>query len=823
MASVDRFMIAPINTGLETDIRPWLIADDAFAELTNAYVFRGRVVKRFGAKLMQANVAPTLGYEQLQSRLRINLGSTNGSGTFLGSIPSSGPYIVVGSTDGSGNSSGTVPIVPGKINDTFLIGGQLFVVTVPNGALSTSGSGSGTFDISTGNFTFSGCVINSNVLYNAYVPNARIGQMFSVGNNIFTVYQLGTPAAMNVTGIGSATYNTTTGAVSITGAAASTAVYFYPAQPVMGLVNYESKNINNEPLFAFDTQFAYQYDANGWTRLGSAVWTGTDSDFFWASNYRGITEDLTYLYATNYHTGTTLNDSDTMYYWDGSSWNVFNPGFLSGTATSTILSARIITPFKDRLILLNTVENTGMSPGTNATYVNRCRYSWIGDPTNAAAFYENVPGNGGFIDAPTKEAIITAQNLRDRLIVYIESSTWELAYTGNQILPFVWQQINTELGAESTFSQVPFDKYVLGVGNVGIHSCNGANVERIDNKIPDSVFEIHNDNNGVKRVYGIRDYYAETVYWTFPGEGRSLLYPYNNRILVYNYKTGSWAFNDDSITVFGYYQVDPDSTNPGDTWTGSDYQWQETNIPWKSATINSQFRYVVAGNQEGFVFIITSNDQLANNCPALQITNLNPNSGTFTVVNHNLRVGDFVKVLSCQGLTGINGTIYKVLTLVDANTFTVNMPGVTGTYTGGGTLTRITPINIKTKQYNFYVQDGRNAYIPKVDFLVLRTADGEFSVDYFVSSSEQSLNEQSVLTGSRLGSNVVETRPYDLIPFEQAQERLWHPAYLFADGECIQLELYLTDEQATNPDIVESGFELHAMTFYATPTSSRLQ
>ena len=49
-----------------------------------------------------------------------------------------------------------------------------------------------------------------------------------------------------------ATYNTTTGAVVINGAAAATAVYFYPSQPVMGIGTYEQVDINNEMVIAFD-------------------------------------------------------------------------------------------------------------------------------------------------------------------------------------------------------------------------------------------------------------------------------------------------------------------------------------------------------------------------------------------------------------------------------------------------------------------------------------------------------------------------------------------------------------------------------------------
>ena len=48
----DRFFIGPLQTGLQKNLRPFLIADDAFELLQNAYVFRGRVRKRFGETLM---------------------------------------------------------------------------------------------------------------------------------------------------------------------------------------------------------------------------------------------------------------------------------------------------------------------------------------------------------------------------------------------------------------------------------------------------------------------------------------------------------------------------------------------------------------------------------------------------------------------------------------------------------------------------------------------------------------------------------------------------------------------------------------------------
>jgi len=146
-----------------------------------------------------------------------------------------------------------------------------------------------------------------------------------------------------------------------------------------------------------------------------------------------------------------------------------------------------------------------------------------------------------------------------------------------------------------------------------------------------------------------------------------------------------------------------------------------------------------------------------------------------------------------------------------------------GVYTGGGTVRRVTPIDIYTKQYNFYAEQGRNAAISKVDFLVNRTDDGQCTVDYFASSSDVSLVSGGKSTGSLLGNSALDTKPYELMAQEFDQDRLWHPIYTFASGQYVQLRLYLTDEQVFDPLIVNSGFELHAIVISAQPTSSRLQ
>ena len=70
---MDRFLIAPMNSGLQTNLAPWLIPDEAFAQLNNAYCFRGRIRKRFGSMYM--GVATGDEPQALSSRLAVSIGT----------------------------------------------------------------------------------------------------------------------------------------------------------------------------------------------------------------------------------------------------------------------------------------------------------------------------------------------------------------------------------------------------------------------------------------------------------------------------------------------------------------------------------------------------------------------------------------------------------------------------------------------------------------------------------------------------------------------------------------------------------------------------
>ena len=756
---------------MQQDLRPWLINDDAWTQMVNCYVFRGRVRKRFGSYLM--SLIPNY------SRLGIQVGTI-----------------------------GAPAAVPGLV--------------------------------------------------------FKIGQQFQAGTQIFTVYQLGAPAAMLATGPGTGTFNTTTGAFVLagTGLGAGTPIYFYSSTPVMGIDIWEQGTFNNQQSFAFDTQFAYTWNGTQWLRsiTGTAPqWHGTNLNFFSVANWTGLTDSVPVMFVANNYVlhpnGAGDATDDPLWTWNAPAalgWTPFVPYFApAGGAPHTgpfVVNCKIIMAWQNRLLLLNTIENDGTGGGgVNTTYSNRVRYCWYGSPFSQNAWYEslqfdnggtdvnvNLAGGGNAVDCTTDEQIISAEFIKDRLIIFFERSTWELVYTGNEIIPFRFQKINTELGSESTFGTIPHDRYILTVGETGVHSCNGQNVTRIDDKIPDVVFEITQKNSGMSRIYGIRDYFVEMDYWAFPSDASAPAYSvYPNYVLVYNYKNGSWSVNNDCITAFGYFDQ-----YPAQTWQQIHTSWEMNGQTWDADQDVQNERQVLAGNPQGFMFLIDANE--SSNALNMQITNIATVGANtvVTILDHSFIEPDWIIIEQAQGVVGINDTIYGVFPLtantaaifivVLENDIIVYQPApFTGAYTGGGIAARVSLIFAQSKQWNPYAKDGRNVFVEKIDFCVLKTSSGQVTIDYFASSSNLGmLGEGNPITGTGalMGTGILETTPYNPIyyPLEATQERLWHPLYLQSDGQFIQIQINQNPLQITNPAIAFSDFELEALTLYCQPTTSRM-
>ena len=372
---------------------------------------------------------------------------------------------------------------------------------------------------------------------------------------------------------------------------------------------------------------------------------------------------------------------------NGTGWANYNPPVDPNNALAGCL---LMFAYRGYLVFLNTWEGNEQDV---FNYPNRARWTQIGTPyysepvptfpnpqgVDPNAARDDLFGRGGANDAPTNETIVAASFIRDILVVYFERSTWRLRFVNNAQNPFVWERINVELGSDCTFSTIPFDKGLMAIGNRGIVISDGNDTIRFDEKIPDEAFNIRQANDGLKRVYGIRTFRTKLCFWTYPSTDNDLgIYP--DKVLVYNYDTKNWSYFLDSFTCFGY--IYPFGSN-GITWNDLPDRWSSYgNTSWNSGISQEENEFVVAGNQQGYVFQLsepTEEGGNPTNDPSLAIsgiTNLgNTSPAVFTSNNHNLSVGTWITltgittVTSTDGVT-LNGRNYKVTNpTLDANTF----------------------------------------------------------------------------------------------------------------------------------------------------------
>ena len=643
-----------------------------------------------------------------------------------------------------------------------------------------------------------------NVIYSSQFI---VGQSFSVGDEIFTITDL-TSTTLLASGPGTGTFNAASGILALNGVTPSTPIYFYPSLPCISLITQELSDSEQGVLIAFDRSYAYTFTEGRWNRLGTALWTGNDSNKISAVNHREANTTRNFLYTVNHH--------DTMKYigepvtGEDPVWHELKPVLTHnamGAVTAYLLSAKIIISYKNRLLCFNTLEGTDKA----MKHPNRVRWSRNGNPADPAnSWREDIPGRGGWLNATVREEITGVARLRDKIIVFFEHSVWELVYTGNPDLLFTWNRIDSELGVGSTGSVLEFDKHCLGIGNRGIIACDGTAVRRIDEKIPDLIFNIATPKQTPTGLYvpresisGIRDFYRELIFWSYPTPSATSLYP--DRTLINNYHNQTWATLDLGFTSFGYMDKarNPSATPP-------------------------LFSDIATGNAQGFVHILDSDR--SSDSESLYITSVEEDTASgnfiFYVANHGLKQNRYVKISGGTWKEGESpsGRIFEVDGVLDENRFSLNdldadgnvIPLSVGTYSGGGYLVRSARPRLRSSQWTPGTPEGMRTRIVHMDFLVDRTMAGEFAVETYLNSEENSSVRDRASEGTLLGTNVVLTRALVQERDKRVQNKIWRRFSPQLQSSFLQIEINLNDKQSRNPVITESPLTISAIVFHLT-------
>lgn len=832
MSTYQPLYISGNTTGLVKERQEFILPNDAYPILENAYVWREQIRRKQGYKFLG----------RLQRNFTdVSLGDFVGSDVEFNIFSSVTPAIT--EINASLVLSSTTITFDTK---TFIDQGQgvlVHIIAAYNGAITnitpeSDFSKSIIIESINHGLTIGDQVVISNVVGIESIIN---GSSFVNGNTFFVriidldnfsvrINMVSASYTPYVSGgiwtstddpseFGTIDYNT--GDVTITtetvGTPAATITFsYYPNLPVMGIRQRDQQNAVGEETIIFDTVYAYNFNSsiNSFEEfLPGTTWTGTDSNFFWTTNYFIGDGNKKIFWETNF------SSTDPIRYCNGTtstSWIDFSP--IINSASDTLNNCRCLIPFRGRLVAFNTVETTG-------PYSNRIRWAAIGNPftvvsdivsdVSVDAWRDDIRGKGGFLDIPTNEDIISVGFVRDNLVVFCERSTWQLRYTGRTIAPFQIEKVNSEIGSTSTFSAIQFDTSLLGIGDKGIIECDSFKSEKIDIKIPDFVFHLNSKNQGPERIQGIRDFINKLAYWTYVSESNPNTYP--DKRLVYNYENDSWATFTDSLTALGTFQV-PSSR----TWKNTKLPWIKCNFPWISQPY--QVPAIVGGNQQGFIEYL---DEQNTNDASLFISAIMSNGMSPTVITspmHNLKTGQIIQITDIpvsSSYANLNDMIFSVdlvgvsssqnnfiLNKYDPNTeaFTISQIDPSGTYPGGGLISVRDNFSVVSKKFNFLDQ-GESIQLGFIDILMDATEQdnpGAISLKVYLDYNENqatNIYPQNTFKDTFFNS-VIPTCSSSLNNI--GGNKFWQRVYCPTRGNFITLEYTFNNSQMNGVEQEES-------------------
>lgn len=679
---------------------------------------------------------------------------------------------------------------------------------------------------------------------------------FTIGTAKFVDWGGASPIFLASNNIGTAQLDRATGILTIAGSNPLTDIYFIPGLPVMGICNKEENSENIEETIFFDQHYAYRYIGDLTTGnfeefLPGYVWHGTDYQFFWSTNYwvtpatAAPVTNHKLFWVTNFNIDQATRDPIRYTASDpATGWIDFAPRISNGDPTQKLLQCLMMLPFRGRMVAFRTFEGTNLASGTQ--YFQRIRWAAIGSPisdtstlfplvgqTNPQAWYDDIRGQGGFLDIPTSQAIMAVGFVRDNLVIYCERSTWQLRYTGRSIAPFQIERVNAELGTESTFSAIQFDTSLVGIGDKGIVQCDSFKSSTIDVKIPDLVFGFRNEENGNKRIFGIRDFQQRLAYWNYPYAVGDVDAKFPNKRLVYNYENDSWAIFQDSFTALGNFQI-----STAITWEEATFTWEETDFTWAGKP--ALFPYIVGGNQQGYVNIL---DQIVSSEESLFISNIIGNDPNVTQIycpKHNLETDQVIQLIDITGaFSDLNDQIFGVV-VVDADNFTIweysaqsgdfSEPNVhaAGTYEAGGQIRVRDGFIIQSKKFNF-LDEGQNIQLGYIDILMNTTAAGaitmnvyaDYNTDNPVNTPPNNINDTTNQPDTFFNTIIPTTSPVPAVNNNSMSSKTWHRVYCPARAGFITTEFTLSNAQLIG-DEQQSNVQIDAQVMWMRKAGKQL-
>lgn len=758
------YLIANFATGFDVERQPWLLPDDAQFELLDGYIYLGVWNKRQG-------------YSQYATGER-------GGSTYTESrmIHSLSGVAMTGAIDGVNQvftASLTAPVSRGSVTVTGTNPVQSFTDN-GNGNFISSMVSIGTVDYSTGAVSIT--------LPVAPIVASSVTISYSIFNNlpvmgIMNFYTQSNSRELIVADTRYVNrYNTTTNRlVDIS----PSPLFSGDETNFFSWTNYPDPNGIKRLLFVNNKDPIHQWD--GSTVTVYPVYTDSTVISSVASGVVGDGTPGPYTINTPANTGIlpltlTLNDPVSvqtvtddgfgLLVGDGTGTVDYLTGAISVTFTNPIAmgdpiniaytqlntpleSCLHIKQFKDRLILLSTIETGGVIKGL------RIRISGTG--AFGDIFTTDALG-AGFIDLSDQTFIQACDFNRDDLIIFTESSTWVMKYTGNDTVPFALDKLDESRGSQAPYGTITYLNKTSAASTRGLILTDGYSIERSDGKIPAfSYNQIHQSRFELCFAGAVdedRDHY--------------LLYPIpsadpdevSSRILVTNYEEYNIAIYRIPLSCMGNYIG---SSNV--TWADltADNGWLNWDImaakygTWNSFAYTEGAPYAIGGGHNGEIFQLNVDETEDYPVRVRGITVVDQFTLRVTTDFQNYQVGDIINIEGVLGMTEVNDKQAAIKSIFTANyTFDLDIE-TTGfsAYTSLGQAQKVIQFLSKTKKFNPFVAESQKVRCGWVYFYV-STTDTNLTENKYITAAANSnpcllsVIAHGYVTGTRVYINGVQ-------------------------------------------------------------------
>ena len=337
----------------------------------------------------------------------------------------------------------------------------------------------------------------------------------------------------------------------------------------------------------------------------------------------------------------------------------------------------------------------------------------------------NVSGSG-LIQFSTSALITGVEIVAETLNVLMEDGARILEITTDAFNPYRLRNVSALEGTDAPFSSVSRGNVAVSIGREGILQNDTRESLRIDNKIPNFVY----DSIEVSKfdlIYGGFDRINSQFLWSYvkAASGDST----QNKVLVRNYEEGTWSTYDMRISVIAdtnigqnlnWNQISASDAHP--TWG----RWDTTEEIWSKIGLGADVKKTLVGDDLGFIYEMNSgyDDHTSRISAISQASN-----AVVTVDACGIQAGDEVVISNVEGMTEINNFDPSDKTVVNINTYTVISATPTSitlnvdsslftAYTSGGTISKPIKFSAELIPLNPYRKDGRKFFIQKLEFLL---------------------------------------------------------------------------------------------------------